>query len=62
MGLRNNIWKKIKKNHFKPKLLYTYQWKKDYPVLYNKERNIAFAHAVNTFFRVVENRDDNFFY
>lgn len=50
MGLRNNIWKKIKKNHFKPKLLYTYQWKKDYPVLYNKERNIAFAHAVNTFF------------
>lgn len=24
--------------------------KKDYPILYNKERNIAFAHAVNTFF------------
>lgn len=31
--------------------------KKDYPILYNKERNIALL-----IFRVVENRDDNFFY
>lgn len=43
MGLRNYIWKKIWKESFQTKITLHISMKKDYPILYNKERNIAFA-------------------
>lgn len=61
MGLRNYIRKRIKKNNFKPKLLYTYQWKRII-LSCTIKKEILPLHSKNFFFGVVENRDDNFFY
>lgn len=48
------------KNQFKTKITLHISPKKDYPIKYNKERNIEFVRK-HFFFQVVENRDDKLF-